>query len=148
MVHTQTQGEFGYIFPEGLLCQAKVSFVLNLLGTHRKNFCWKPKVTQEWYLRFCLFLPFHFSIFYCHFSFLQELNLPVKFLSGKIHELRIHVPWTRITYEPVIIKPHTVSSRKNLSHFRDFSSFVSILHRKSLCKTAICQISSKKQLIS
>ncbi len=30
------------------------------------------------------------------------------FLSGKIHELCIHVPWTRITYEPVVITINTI----------------------------------------
>ena len=38
----------------------------------------------------------------------QELNLPVHFLSGRIHELQIHVPWTRITYEPVTITINTI----------------------------------------
>ena len=32
----------------------------------------------------------------------------MKFLSGRIHELRIHVPWTRITYEPVTITINTI----------------------------------------
>ena len=32
----------------------------------------------------------------------------MKFLSGKIHELRIHVPWTRITYEPVTVTINTI----------------------------------------
>ena len=40
--------------------------------------------------------------------FFQELSLPVKFLSGRIHELQIHVPWTRITYEPVTITINTI----------------------------------------
>lgn len=38
----------------------------------------------------------------------QELNLPVKFLSGKIYKLQIHVPWTRLTYDPVVITIDTV----------------------------------------
>ena len=38
----------------------------------------------------------------------QELNLPVHFLSGRIHELQIHVPWTRITSEPVTITINTI----------------------------------------
>ena len=34
--------------------------------------------------------------------------MPVRFLSGRIHELQIHVPWTRITYEPVEITINTI----------------------------------------
>ncbi|XP_038051923.1 vacuolar protein sorting-associated protein 13B-like [Patiria miniata] len=38
----------------------------------------------------------------------QELNLPLTFVSGHIHELRIHVPWTRLGYEPVVITINTI----------------------------------------
>lgn len=38
----------------------------------------------------------------------QEVSLPINFLSGRIHELQIHVPWTRITYEPVTIAINTI----------------------------------------
>ena len=36
------------------------------------------------------------------------MNLPVEFLSGKIHKFQLHVPWTRITYEPVVITIDTM----------------------------------------
>uniref|UniRef100_T1HCM9 Vacuolar protein sorting-associated protein 13B n=1 Tax=Rhodnius prolixus TaxID=13249 RepID=T1HCM9_RHOPR len=38
----------------------------------------------------------------------QELNLPFSFVSGHIHELLIHVPWTRIASEPVKITINTI----------------------------------------
>ncbi|XP_063958387.1 intermembrane lipid transfer protein VPS13B-like [Lytechinus pictus] len=38
----------------------------------------------------------------------RDLNLPLSFVSGFIHELRIHVPWTRIGYEPVEISINTI----------------------------------------
>lgn len=38
----------------------------------------------------------------------QELNLPFSFVSGHIHELLIHVPWTRLTSEPVQITINTI----------------------------------------
>ncbi|XP_078254177.1 intermembrane lipid transfer protein VPS13B isoform X4 [Rhinoraja longicauda] len=38
----------------------------------------------------------------------QELKLPFTFLSGQIHELRIHVPWTKLGSEPVVITINTM----------------------------------------
>ncbi|CAJ1061446.1 LOW QUALITY PROTEIN: vacuolar protein sorting-associated protein 13B-like [Xyrichtys novacula] len=38
----------------------------------------------------------------------QELMLPFTFLSGHIHELRIHVPWTKLGSEPVVITINTM----------------------------------------
>ncbi|XP_051791807.1 intermembrane lipid transfer protein VPS13B-like isoform X3 [Erpetoichthys calabaricus] len=38
----------------------------------------------------------------------QELKLPFNFLSGHIHELRIHVPWTKLGSEPVVITINTM----------------------------------------
>ena len=38
----------------------------------------------------------------------KDLNLPLSFVSGFIHELCIHVPWTRIGYEPVEISINTI----------------------------------------
>ena len=34
--------------------------------------------------------------------------MPVTFLSGKIHKLQLHVPWTRLIYEPVIVTIKTM----------------------------------------
>ena len=36
------------------------------------------------------------------------LNLPITFVSGHIHELRIHVPWTKLGSEPVVITFNTI----------------------------------------
>lgn len=38
----------------------------------------------------------------------QEFNLPFSFVSGHIHELHIHVPWTRIASAPVTITINTI----------------------------------------
>lgn len=35
-------------------------------------------------------------------------NIPIAFKSGVIHELRIHIPWTRITSEPVVVTINTL----------------------------------------
>ena len=40
---------------------------------------------------------------------IEELtNIPITFKSGLIHELRIHIPWTRITSEPVVVTINTL----------------------------------------
>ena len=38
----------------------------------------------------------------------SELRLPFTFVSGHIHELQIHVPWTRLNTEPIIITINTI----------------------------------------
>ncbi|KAK7075977.1 Vacuolar protein sorting-associated protein 13B [Halocaridina rubra] len=38
----------------------------------------------------------------------QELKLPFSFVNGHIHELRIHVPWTKLTSEPIVITINTI----------------------------------------
>lgn len=38
----------------------------------------------------------------------EALSLPITIKSGFIHELRIHVPWTRIYSEPVVITVNTI----------------------------------------
>ena len=38
----------------------------------------------------------------------HELNLPISFSSGHIQELRINVPWTKLTSEPIVITINTI----------------------------------------
>nr|XP_002741992.1 PREDICTED: vacuolar protein sorting-associated protein 13B-like [Saccoglossus kowalevskii] len=38
----------------------------------------------------------------------HDLNLPISFVSGHIHELRIHVPWHKLIYEPVVVTINTI----------------------------------------
>jgi vacuolar protein sorting-associated protein 13B len=38
----------------------------------------------------------------------EAIKLPIMFKSGHIHELRIHVPWTRLASEPVVITINTI----------------------------------------
>uniref|UniRef100_A0A3B5AH31 Vacuolar protein sorting 13 homolog B n=1 Tax=Stegastes partitus TaxID=144197 RepID=A0A3B5AH31_9TELE len=48
----------------------------------------------------------------------QELKLPFTFMSGHIHELRIHVPWTKLGSEPVVI---TINTMECILKLRDGS---------------------------
>ena len=45
----------------------------------------------------------------------HDLGLPFTFVSGNIQELRIKVPWTRLTAEPVVIKVNTMECVVQLS---------------------------------
>jgi vacuolar protein sorting-associated protein 13B len=38
----------------------------------------------------------------------KAMHLPIVFSSGHIHELRIHVPWTKLGSEPVVITINTI----------------------------------------
>uniref|UniRef100_A0A0C9QMT7 VPS13B protein n=1 Tax=Fopius arisanus TaxID=64838 RepID=A0A0C9QMT7_9HYME len=38
----------------------------------------------------------------------EQLDLPFSFVSGHIHELLIHVPWVKITSEPIVITINTI----------------------------------------
>lgn len=40
----------------------------------------------------------------------EEFNLPVTFVSGHIHELRLFVPWTKITSEPIVVNVNTIGN--------------------------------------
>ena len=40
----------------------------------------------------------------------RELGLPFSFVSGHIHELHIHVPWTRLHAEPIVITINTIGT--------------------------------------
>ena len=40
----------------------------------------------------------------------RELRLPFSFISGHIHELQIHVPWTRLNAEPIVITINTIGN--------------------------------------
>ncbi|GAB6029598.1 Vacuolar protein sorting-associated protein 13B [Chamberlinius hualienensis] len=47
----------------------------------------------------------------------QELGTPFSFVNGHIHELRIHVPWTKLGSEPVVITINTIECILKLSDF-------------------------------
>ena len=38
----------------------------------------------------------------------EELRLPFSLVSGHIHELQIHVPWTRLNTEPIVLTINTI----------------------------------------
>ncbi|CAF0864916.1 unnamed protein product, partial [Brachionus calyciflorus] len=46
-------------------------------------------------------------------------NIPITFKSGVIHELRIHIPWTRITSEPVVV---TINTLEFVAKLKDFDT--------------------------
>lgn len=45
----------------------------------------------------------------------EELALPFSFVNGHIHELRIHVPWTKLTSEPIVITINTIGKGESLT---------------------------------
>ena len=38
----------------------------------------------------------------------KAIHLPITFKSGFIHELRLHVPWTKLGSEPVVVTINTI----------------------------------------
>lgn len=44
----------------------------------------------------------------------EELQLPFTFVSGHIHELIIHVPWTKLYSEPICITINTIGKTLTL----------------------------------
>ncbi|XP_077522225.1 vacuolar protein sorting 13B isoform X1 [Amblyomma americanum] len=52
----------------------------------------------------------------------QELRLPFRLVNGHIHELRIHVPWTKLTSEPVVITINTIECVLRLGESSSSSS--------------------------
>lgn len=60
----------------------------------------------------------------------NELQLPFTFVSGHIHELLIHVPWTKITSEPITITINTIECILKLKGPETTMAFVSDKNRK------------------
>lgn len=56
----------------------------------------------------------------------QELRLPFRLVNGHIHELRIHVPWTKLTSEPVVITINTIECVLRLGESSASSSSSSV----------------------
>jgi vacuolar protein sorting-associated protein 13B len=44
----------------------------------------------------------------------KELNLPVELISGHIHELKITVPWTSVTSEPIVVNVNTIGESSSV----------------------------------
>lgn len=38
----------------------------------------------------------------------EDLNLPLTFISGHIHELSIQIPWVKLAYEPIVVQINTI----------------------------------------
>ncbi|XP_033123358.1 vacuolar protein sorting-associated protein 13B-like [Anneissia japonica] len=76
----------------------------------------------------------------------RELNLPLAFVSGHIHELRIHVPWSRLGSEPVVVTINTIDlslklrDSESADHDSDSSSSTS-----SKTSKAVSEIKSPKR---
>ncbi|XP_074656098.1 intermembrane lipid transfer protein VPS13B-like [Tubulanus polymorphus] len=54
----------------------------------------------------------------------HAINLPITFKSGHIHELRLHVPWTSLGSEPVVITINTIECVLKLRDDSDSSAGV------------------------
>ena len=48
-----------------------------------------------------------------------ELDSPFSFSSGHIHELRIHVPWTKLASEPIVLTINTIECTLKLKNYED-----------------------------
>jgi vacuolar protein sorting-associated protein 13B len=59
----------------------------------------------------------------------HAIQLPIVFKSGFIHELRIHVPWTRLYSEPVVITINTIECIVKLRDSSAGSDTSSVLPR-------------------
>ncbi|XP_076457215.1 intermembrane lipid transfer protein VPS13B-like isoform X2 [Babylonia areolata] len=55
----------------------------------------------------------------------KMMHLPIVFKSGHIHELRLHVPWTKLGSEPMVITINTVECIVKVKDFSDVSSSAS-----------------------
>ncbi|KDR22947.1 Vacuolar protein sorting-associated protein 13B [Zootermopsis nevadensis] len=65
----------------------------------------------------------------------QELQLPFSFVSGHIHELLIHVPWTKLASEPITITINTIECILKL-HGEDSVGSDSASHASSATNTS------------
>ncbi|XP_071944934.1 intermembrane lipid transfer protein VPS13B-like [Antedon mediterranea] len=74
----------------------------------------------------------------------KELNLPLTFVSGHIHELRIHVPWSRLGSEPVVVSINTIDISLKLrdSELSDHDSDTSSSTSKS---KSVSEVKSPKR---
>lgn len=58
-------------------------------------------------------------------------NIPISFKSGVIHELRIHIPWTRITSEPVVVTINTLEFVAKLKDSESLNQSTSSLNKSA-----------------
>ena len=80
----------------------------------------------------------------------HELNLPLTFVSGHIHELRIHVPWTRLGYEPVVVTINTIECALKLrdagyDEHDSASSKSSVMSKSKVDATSRAKLKYEKQ---
>ncbi|XP_011140226.1 vacuolar protein sorting-associated protein 13B [Harpegnathos saltator] len=60
----------------------------------------------------------------------EQLNLPFVFISGHIHELLIHVPWVKITSEPIVITINTIECILKLKAENTIETSTAALQRR------------------
>ncbi|XP_076631853.1 vacuolar protein sorting 13B isoform X1 [Colletes latitarsis] len=60
----------------------------------------------------------------------EQLNLPFVFVSGHIHELLIHVPWVKITSEPIVITINTIECILKLKDDTKVEASTSVLQKR------------------
>ena len=57
----------------------------------------------------------------------DELRLPFSLVSGHIHELQIHVPWTRLNTEPIVLTINTIECVLKLPSDRATSGNICVI---------------------
>ncbi|KAG7190764.1 hypothetical protein KM043_006836 [Ampulex compressa] len=60
----------------------------------------------------------------------EQLNLPFVFVSGHIHELLIHVPWVKITSEPIVVTINTIECILKLKDENNTDPVTPVLRKK------------------
>ena len=77
----------------------------------------------------------------------EELRLPFSLVSGHIHELQIHVPWTRLNTEPIVLTINTIECVLKLPSDRATSgSLFTMAHhgQKVKMRSSVLDISNEK----
>ena len=72
----------------------------------------------------------------------EELHLPFSLVSGHIHELQIHVPWTRLNAEPIVLTINTIECVLKLPSDRATSGRESITFTTNVRNKKLISVSS------
>ena len=63
------------------------------------------------------------------------IKIPISLKSGWVHELRVHVPWTHLYSEPVVITINTIECSVKLKNWESSSDSTSLSSRQSSTST-------------
>ncbi|XP_063704154.1 intermembrane lipid transfer protein VPS13B [Culicoides brevitarsis] len=56
----------------------------------------------------------------------EDLDLPLKFISGHVHELSIHIPWVKLASEPIVVAINTIEFVVQLRDANDLPTKTSV----------------------